>query len=223
MASFSSYARVNSEVNESPSIVAKNTRMLNYAVTTDNDNVCSITLRTIFVESCADIMSVVRHDLSEWTPQHIALWTEYSVVRSNEMNPEVVYVWRILTCKAYTPDSGLYGRTPRILISLLLSLKRPTVWHSDNWNKIIISNRMVSYVCYMYDHVGPGGRFKNTYELLNLRPLKISKLQKNHIFHCMGKIFCVEFQRIPLQFHTQFLTHTLKDVDFIPRWKFKSS
>ena len=63
--------------------------------------------------------------------------------------------------------------------------------------------------------VFPGGRFKNTYELLNLRALKISKLHKKHIFQCMGKIFCVEFQRVPLKFHTKYLTHTLKDVDFI--------
>ena len=62
---------------------------------------------------------------------------------------------------------------------------------------------------------GPGGCFKNTYELLNLRALKISKLHKKHIFQCMGKIFCVEFQRVPLKFHTKYLTHTLKDVDFI--------
>ena len=68
----------------------------------------------------------------------------------------------------------------------------------------------------------PGGRFKNTYELLNLRALKISMLYKNHIFQCMGKIFCVEFQRVPLKFHTKYLTHTLKDVDFIHIWKFKS-
>ena len=71
--------------------------------------------------------------------------------------------------------------------------------------------------------VTSGGRFKNTYELLNLRALKISKLHKNHIFQCMGKIFCVEFQRVPLKFHTKYLTHTLKDVDFIHIWKFKSS
>ena len=70
---------------------------------------------------------------------------------------------------------------------------------------------------------GPGGRFKNTYELLNVRALKISKLHKNHIFQCMGKIFCVEFQRVPLKFHTKYLTHTLKDVDFIHILKFKSS
>ena len=61
----------------------------------------------------------------------------------------------------------------------------------------------------------PGGRFKNNYELLNLRALKISMLNKNHIFQCTSKIFCVEFQRVPLKFHTKYLTHTLKDVDFI--------
>ena len=73
------------------------------------------------------------------------------------------------------------------------------------------------------DSWGGGGRFKNTYELLNLRALKISHLYKNCIFQCMGKIFCVEFQRYPLKFHTQYLTHTLEDADFIHWWKFKSS
>ena len=63
--------------------------------------------------------------------------------------------------------------------------------------------------------MSPGGRFKNTYELLNPRALKISMLYKNRIFQCMGKIFCVEFQRYPLKFHSKYLTHTLKDVDFI--------
>ena len=74
------------------------------------------------------------------------------------------------------------------------------------------------------DHKGqPGGRFKNTYELLSLRALKISHLYKNHNFQCKGKIFCVEFQRYSLKFHTKYLTHTLKDVDFVHRRKFKSS
>ena len=45
----------------------------------------------------------------------------------------------------------------------------------------------------------PGGRFKNAIELLNLRALKISMLNKSHIFQCMGKIFCVEFQRVPFE------------------------
>ena len=39
----------------------------------------------------------------------------------------------------------------------------------------------------------------------------------------MGKIFCVEFKRYPLKFHTKYLTHTLKDVYFIHRRKFKTS
>ena len=69
----------------------------------------------------------------------------------------------------------------------------------------------------------PGERFKNVFELLNLRALKISMLGQNHIFQCMGKMFCVEFQRVPLKFRTKYLTHTLNDVDFICRWKFKSS
>ena len=41
--------------------------------------------------------------------------------------------------------------------------------------------------------MAPGGRFKNAYELLNLRALKISMFFKSHIFQCMGKIFYVEF------------------------------
>ena len=35
------------------------------------------------------------------------------------------------------------------------------------------------------------GYFKNTYELLNPRALKISMLYKNRIFECMGRIFFV--------------------------------
>ena len=72
-------------------------------------------------------------------------------------------------------------------------------------------------------HIVPGGRFKNTYELLNLRALKFSYVNEIHIFQCMGKIFCVEFQRVPLKFHTKYLTHTLKDMIFIQHGNFKSS
>ena len=52
---------------------------------------------------------------------------------------------------------------------------------------------------------------------LNLRALKISVLYKSIIFQCMGKIFLVEFQRVPLKFHTKYFSHTLKDVYFIHR------
>ena len=73
--------------------------------------------------------------------------------------------------------------------------------------------------------VRSGGHFKNTCELLNLRALKFSHVDKIYIYQCMGKIFWVEFQRYPLKFHTKYLTHTLKDIIFIQHralW-FKSS
>ena len=66
------------------------------------------------------------------------------------------------------------------------------------------------------------GRFKNAYELLNLRALKISMLYKNHIFQYMGMIFCVEFQRVPSKLHRNYLTDTLKGVVFVYRWKFRA-
>ena len=67
------------------------------------------------------------------------------------------------------------------------------------------------------------GRLKNTYELLNLRALKFSPVNKIHIFQRMVKIFCVVFQRYPLKFHTKYLTHTLKDMIFIQHWNFNRS
>ena len=39
----------------------------------------------------------------------------------------------------------------------------------------------------------------------------------------MGQIFCVQFQREPLKFHTKYLTHTLKETIFIQYWKFRRS
>ena len=62
-----------------------------------------------------------------------------------------------------------------------------------------------------------GGGIKTLIKLLNPRALKISMLYENRLFHCLGEIFCVEFQREPLKFHTKYLTHTLKDVHFIHR------
>ena len=67
----------------------------------------------------------------------------------------------------------------------------------------------------------PRGRFKDTYELLNLRALKFSPLNKIYFFQCMGKIFRVAFQRYSLKFHTKYLTHTLKEVDFCTTLKFE--
>ena len=93
-------------------------------------------------------------------------------------------------------------------------------WH---WSYDILAELSQYHGCWC-----PVGRFKNTYELSNLRALKISTLYKNRIFQCMGKIFCLEFQRFPLKFHSKYLAHTLKDVVFIHSYnlsalRFKSS
>ena len=89
----------------------------------------------------------------------------------------------------------------------------------------IVDEKHVRLCTKYIHHTGdwPGGRFKNTYELLNQRALKFSYVNKIHIFQCMGKIFCVEFQRYPLKFHTKYLTHTLKDMIFKQFWNLKSS
>ena len=81
---------------------------------------------------------------------------------------------------------------------------------------------MSSYTLYnsLHDNLG---RFKNTCELLNLRALKISTLDKIHIFQCVGKTFCVEFQREPLKFRPKNLKHTLKDVQLIQMLRFENS
>ena len=73
------------------------------------------------------------------------------------------------------------------------------LWESlHQWNDVFLVNW------------GPGGHFKNTYDLLNPRALKISMLYKNCTFQCMCKIFGVEFHRFPLKFHTKYFTQTLK-------------
>ena len=52
------------------------------------------------------------------------------------------------------------------------------------------------------------------YPILHTTPgdyINISPLHEIHIFQYMRKIFCVEFQRVSLKFHTKYLTLTLKD------------
>ena len=71
--------------------------------------------------------------------------------------------------------------------------------------------------------IWPRGRFKYAYKLINLRALEVSHLNRLHIFHCKGKIFSIEFQRVPLKFRTKYLTNTLKDAIFIQYWKFETS
>ena len=86
-------------------------------------------------------------------------------------------------------------------------------------------------VCHPVNHYWdyyPGGRFKNTDELLNLRALKFSPLNKICLSHCMGKIFCVEFQRYPLKFHTNIFPIHWKiwfvfNIEILRAPRFKSS
>ena len=54
---------------------------------------------------------------------------------------------------------------------------------------------------------------KNAYGLGNLGALislLLNKITHSSMYGC--EIFCVEFQRVPLKFHTKYLTHTLKDI-----------
>ena len=96
----------------------------------------------------------------------------------------------------------------------------PTKWNfTSKFHLLLPSAIILPGWLNRHDNDGwPRGAFQNAYELLNLRSLKISTLYGNHNFQCMGKIFCVEFQRYPLKLHTKYLTHTPKDVCFIQRW-----
>ena len=53
---------------------------------------------------------------------------------------------------------------------------------------------VVVCVCVCGGGGGGGGRFKNTFELLNLRALKFSIVEKVNIFQCMGQIFAWNFK-----------------------------
>ena len=86
-------------------------------------------------------------------------------------------------------------------------------------SQVFWSHHLPAICCCQLDR----GAFQNTYELVNLGALKFSLINKLHIFQCMIKIFCMEFQREPSKFHTKYLTHTLKETIFIQYWKFRSS
>ena len=115
-------------------------------------------------------------------------------------------------------------------------------FHTLYWHKIVTNNYVwtkrhfeISRYFFLIVHNAAmlpgcvsGGRFKNIYELLNLRALKFLPVNKFYIFQCTGEICCMEFQRYPLKFHTKYLTHTLKDMylsykadthDDVMKWK----
>ena len=61
----------------------------------------------------------------------------------------------------------------------------------------------------------PTGAFQKHFHAHESRSPSISLLNRIQIFQCIGKIFCVEFQGVPLKFHTKYLAHTLKDMFFL--------
>ena len=100
---------------------------------------------------------------------------------------------------------------------------------SFNQNQFIILRERVNWPCtvtvgrfcgrsvsWLYLQGGVSKCFK----LLKSKSSSIFTSEWN-IFQCMGKIFCVEFQRVPLKFHTKYLAHTLKDMIFYTTLKFK--
>ena len=173
----------------------------------------------------------------------LSIWNIFRVTGHCEGNPPVVDfphkdqcagLWSFLWCGALMisliwANSGVVGDLRRRDIHVtsawcITNNGCGWVGNEKSHDKIrIIGNPQftlqVSHVC-LVRVSSSGGRFKNTYELLNQRALKFSYVNKIHIFQCMGKIFCVEFQRYPLKFHTKYLTHTLKDMIFMQFWNF---
>ena len=82
---------------------------------------------------------------------------------------------------------------------LVMNKRQAIIWTNDSlvWWRIYASH-------------GRNG-LKNAYELWNLSAITFSTLHEYHILQCMGKIFRVEFQKYLLKFHTEYLTHILKD------------
>ena len=124
-------------------------------------------------------------------------------------------IWNIRALKfsMYNQDKGfLLNSTQNILPIHWM------IWFLCNVENLKLLNLNLYHS--LHDNLG---RFKNTCELLNARALKISTLDKIHIFHSVGKIFCAEFQRESLKFRTKNLKHTLKDMHFIQMLRFENS
>ena len=68
-----------------------------------------------------------------------------------------------------------------------------------------------------------GGRLNDAYRLLNLGAIKSLLLNKLHNFQCIVKIFCVEFQRVPLKLHWISYPYIVKDTILIQCLKCKRS
>ena len=82
-------------------------------------------------------------------------------------------------------DLGIYTTSENFLLQF-----------SSNWmwNKSYTSPLHSAYIMVVYKLIVDYGVGLWVYELLNLKSIKIPLTNKVHIFHCVGKIFHVEFQ-----------------------------
>ena len=108
---------------------------------------------------------------------HLSRYGDFHYKGKTVLRPSYFYNWTLYLYGLYIETDPSFCNTIR---PCLIKKKKGLVWLDKK----------------------PGGCFKNKYELINLRALKISMLCKNHIVKCMGKIFCVEFN---LWFHTEYL------------------
>ena len=73
------------------------------------------------------------------------------------------------------------------------------VTHNMRRPQCVTCLRGIEVILRLYIFDCPEGRFKYVCELVNLGALKASLLNKHHIVQCMGKLCCMEFQRVHLQ------------------------
>ena len=66
----------------------------------------------------------------------------------------------------------------------------------------------------------PGGHFKNTHGLLNLRVLNFHLWIKSTLY---GLDILCRISKVPFEIPHKYLAHKLKDMIFIQHWNFKSS
>ena len=132
------------------------------------------------------------------------------ICRVNWLSLDQIMACRLFRAKPLSEPMQTYYQSDLKKFSLMkfyLKFKsfhsRKCIWKCCLQNGGHFVSASMCFKCWSITDTGPGGHFKNTYELLHLRALKFSPANGIHIFQCMGKIFCVEFQRVPLKFHTK--------------------
>ena len=112
--------------------------------------------------------------------------------------------WDLLMANAFRWISQDLTDDKSTLVQVMAWCRQTTNHYLAQWSLKFMWSYGVTIRCHQmaHNHNISWGLFKNTYELLNLRALKIRLCIKNRIFQCKGRIFCVEF---PLKCHTKIL------------------